>query len=228
MPEETGSGKGAGETGQDKGEGGSGSGEGERDHGAGDPGRAGGLGSPGDTGGAAYGGAGAGGRDIVERVLSQWQRVRPELDTAPMGVVGRINRCAALLQQASDAPLAHEGFTRAEFDILGTLRREDQELTPGQIARETFASGAAVTKRVRLLEEKGLVERRPGTRDRRVAHLSLTPEGLALIDRLMPDQLAYERSLLDGLRSDRRDELADVLGDLLLLLEGRAGAQRSR
>ncbi|MDJ1131930.1 MarR family transcriptional regulator [Streptomyces iconiensis] len=165
---------------------------------------------------------------MVERVLTQWQRVRPDLDTEPMAVIGRINRCAALLQQASDAPLAHEGFSRAEFDILGTLRREDQELTPGQIARETFASGAAVTKRVRLLEEKGLVERRPGTRDRRVAHLSLTPGGRELIDRLMPEQLAYEKSLLDGLKPGRHEEIADALGDLLLLLEGRVGAQRPR
>ncbi len=181
------------------------------------------TGAPGDP--AVHGGTR---QDIVARVLAQWQRVMPELDTAPMGVIGRINRCAALLQQAADAPLAREGFSRAEFDILGTLRREDRELTPGQIARETFASGAAVTKRVRLLEEKGLIARRPDARDRRVAHLSLTPEGSVLIDRLMPDQLAYEKSLLSGLDEGQRAELADVLGDLLLLLEGRVGGRTGR
>ncbi|GAA3035208.1 hypothetical protein GCM10020000_10840 [Streptomyces olivoverticillatus] len=93
--------------------------------------------------------------DIVARVLRQWQQVHPGLDTAPMAVIGRLNRCAALLQQATDAPLVHEGLTRAEFDILGTLRRTGRELTPGQIARETFASGAAVTKRLRVLEQRG-------------------------------------------------------------------------
>ncbi|MBT2387623.1 MarR family winged helix-turn-helix transcriptional regulator [Streptomyces sp. ISL-11] len=161
--------------------------------------------------------------DVVARVLRQWQQVHPGLDTAPMAVIGRLNRCAALLQQATDAPLVREGLTRAEFDILGTLRRTGRELTPGQIARETFASGAAVTKRLRVLEARGLVARRPDERDRRVAHLSLTPAGDELIDRLIPHQLSYESALLDGLDADRRGQLADTLAELLVLLEGRLG-----
>ncbi|MBB4893218.1 DNA-binding MarR family transcriptional regulator [Streptomyces olivoverticillatus] len=161
--------------------------------------------------------------DIVARVLRQWQQVHPGLDTAPMAVIGRLNRCAALLQQATDAPLVHEGLTRAEFDILGTLRRTGRELTPGQIARETFASGAAVTKRLRVLEQRGLVARRADDRDRRVAHLSLTQPGQELIDRLIPHQLDYEQALLEGLGEDRQAELAGTLAELLVLLEGRLG-----
>ncbi|MFH8371053.1 MarR family winged helix-turn-helix transcriptional regulator [Streptomyces sp. NPDC018031] len=161
--------------------------------------------------------------DIVARVLRQWQQVHPGLDTEPMGVIGRLNRCAALLQQAADAPLVQEGLTRPEFDILGTLRRTGRELTPGQLARETFASGAAVTKRLRTLEGRGLVERRPDTRDRRVSHLSLTDPGRELIDRLLPRQLGYESSLLAGLDEGRRTNLAEQLSELLVLLEGRLG-----
>jgi DNA-binding MarR family transcriptional regulator len=162
--------------------------------------------------------------DIVAGVLRQWQQVHPGLDTAPIAVIGRLNRCAALLQQAADAPLTREGLSRAEFDILGTLRRMDRELTPGRIARETFASGAAVTKRLRLLEERGLVARRADERDRRVAHLSLTDQGRALIDRLLPLQLEYEAALLSGLAEDRREELSDALAELLVLLQGRLGS----
>ncbi|AEW97985.1 MULTISPECIES: MarR family winged helix-turn-helix transcriptional regulator [Streptomycetaceae] len=161
--------------------------------------------------------------DIVARVLRQWQRADPGLDTAPMAVIGRLNRCTALLQQAVDAPLAQEGLSRAEFDILGALRRTSGELTPGRIARETFASGAAVTKRLRVLEERGLVARRPDDRDRRVSHLSLTDDGRALLDRLLPAQLRYERALLSGLGEERRTQLADCLAELLVLLEGRIG-----
>ena len=84
--------------------------------------------------------------DVVEAVLRQWQRLDPDLDTAPMALIGRLNRCSALLQQAADAPLIGAGLTRPEFDVLGTLRRVDRDLTPGRLARETFSSGAAVTK----------------------------------------------------------------------------------
>lgn len=76
-------------------------------------------------------GAGATGPlDIVSSVVRQWQTVHPDIDTGPMEIIGRINRCAALLQQAEDAPLRHAGLTRAEFDLLGTLRRTGRELTP--------------------------------------------------------------------------------------------------
>ncbi|MEV7422456.1 MarR family transcriptional regulator [Streptomyces sp. NPDC091212] len=162
--------------------------------------------------------------DIVAGVMRQWQQVMPALDTAPMAVIGRLNRCSALLQQAADAPLRREGLTRPEFDILGTLRRTGHELTPGRIARETFASGAAVTKRLRRLESDGLIARRPDDRDRRVSHLSLTAGGRALLDRLLPAQLAYEAALLDGLGVNSQEQLAGGLGELLVLLEGRLGS----
>ncbi|MFC9651042.1 MULTISPECIES: MarR family winged helix-turn-helix transcriptional regulator [unclassified Streptomyces] len=162
--------------------------------------------------------------DLIAGVMRQWQQVLPELDTAPMAVIGRLHRCSALLQRATDAPLGRERLTRPEFDILGTLRRTDRELTPGRIARETFASGAAVTKRLRRLEKRGLVARRPDDRDRRVTHMSLTAEGRELLDRLLPEQLGYEAALLDGLGTRGQERLAGSLGELLVVLEGRLGS----
>ncbi|MEU1511230.1 MarR family transcriptional regulator [Streptomyces sp. NPDC005811] len=171
------------------------------------------------TRGPAAAGDGAG-RDTVAAVVGQWQAVRPDLDTGPMEIIGRVNRCAALLQQAEDAPLRRAGLSRPEFDLLGALRRTGHELTPGDLARETFSSGAAVTKRLKQLTERGLVERRGDTRDRRVAHLSLTDAGRDLVDAVLPEQLAYERAVLSALDDDRQGELAGLLGELLSRLEG--------
>ncbi|WP_406423324.1 MarR family transcriptional regulator [Streptomyces sp. NBC_00873] len=164
--------------------------------------------------------------DIVASVVRQWQAVNPELDTGPMELIGRINRCAALLQQAEDAPLRSAGLSRAEFDLLGAVRRTNRELTPGELARETFSSGAAVTKRLRGLQERGLVDRRSDARDRRVAHVRLTDEGRALVDQLLPRQLAYERTVLSGLDERTRGELSSRLSELLVQLEGRLGGAR--
>ena len=164
--------------------------------------------------------------DIVASVVRQWHAVSPELDTGPMELIGRINRCAALLQQAEDAPLRAAGLTRAEFDLLGAVRRTGRELTPGELARETFSSGAAVTKRLRVLQEQGLVDRRSDAKDRRVAHVRLTDEGRDLVDRLLPEQLAYERTLLSGLDEEARSDLGARLSELLVQLEGRIGGVR--
>ncbi|MFD4481967.1 MarR family winged helix-turn-helix transcriptional regulator [Streptomyces sp. NPDC058471] len=179
--------------------------------------------------GGASGAAGATGtapgapRDTVAAVVRQWQAVRPDIDTGPMEVIGRINRCAALLQQAEDAPLRRVGLTRPEFDLLGALRRTGHELTPGELARETFSSGAAVTKRLKQLQERGLVDRRADTRDRRVSHVGLTDAGRDLVDSLLPDQLAYETVVLAGVDQDGQAQLSALLGDLLRQLEGRLG-----
>ena len=149
-------------------------------------------------------------QDTVAAVVRQWQSVHPDLDTAPMEIIGRINRCAALLQQAEDAP----------------LRRTGHELTPSELARETFSSGAAVTKRLKQLTERGLVERRGDTRDRRVAHVRLTGTGRDLVDGILPEQLAYETTVLSGLAPRGKGELAALLGELLGELEGRLGVPR--
>ncbi|MFI9601321.1 MarR family winged helix-turn-helix transcriptional regulator [Streptomyces sp. NPDC004069] len=166
------------------------------------------------------------GDDTVAGVVRQWRAVHPDLDTAPMEIIGRINRCAALLQQAEDAPLRRAGLSRPEFDLLGALRRTGDELTPSELTRETFSSGAAVTKRLKQLTERGLVERRGDTRDRRVAHVRLTDAGRDLVDGILPEQLAYERAVLSGLAGQERDGLAALLGELLGRLEGRRGALR--
>lgn len=165
-------------------------------------------------------------QDTVAAVVRQWQSVHPDLDTAPMEIIGRINRCAALLQQAEDAPLRRAGLSRPEFDLLGALRRTGHELTPSELARETFSSGAAVTKRLKQLTERGLVERRGDSRDRRVAHVRLTDAGRDLVDGILPEQLAYETTVLSGLAPRGQGELAALLGELLGELEGRLGALR--
>lgn len=168
----------------------------------------------------------AAGGDTVAKVVRQWQAVHPDLDTGPMEIIGRVNRCAALLQQAEDAPLRRAGLTRPEFDVLGTLRRTGHELTPSEIARETFSSGAAVTKRLKQLTERGLVERRGDDRDRRVAHVRLTDAGRELVDTIIPEQLGYESAVLSGVDADGQRALAALLGELLIQLEGRLGSSR--
>lgn len=191
----------------------------------GDPGP--GAPAPGGAGPApGTGNADRGREDVVAGVVRQWSAVRPDVDTGPMEVIGRINRCAALLQQAEDAPLRRAGLSRGEFDVLGTLRRTGHELTPGEIARETFSSGAAVTKRLRQLGERGLVERRADARDRRVALVRLTEEGRGLVDGLLPEQLSYESAVLSGVDAPRQADLAHLLSDLLVQLEGRLGLPR--
>ncbi|MFB4317065.1 hypothetical protein [Actinomadura sp. 21ATH] len=46
---------------------------------------------------------------------------------------------------------------------------------------------------------------------------------VAEVLRLLPEQVGYEASLLAGLGAARQRELAGILGELLVVLEGRLG-----
>jgi DNA-binding MarR family transcriptional regulator len=104
--------------------------------------------------------------------------------------------------------------------------RAARELTPGELARETFSSGAAVTKRLRALQERGLVDRRGDERDRRVAHVRLTDDGCDLFDRLLPERLAYESAVLSGVGGETRTRLGADLAELLGRLADRLAEAR--
>jgi len=145
--------------------------------------------------------------------------VHPDLDTTGMAVVGRVLRLASLIRRATDDLLLANDLSRAEFDVLCALRR-NEVLNPGQISREMLSSGAAITKRLDRLERLGLVSRTASERDRRVVQVRLTDEGTELIDRLLPEHLAGEKVALANLDPARREELADLLKVMLETVEG--------
>ena len=157
--------------------------------------------------------------DLVDRVRRQWMDVHPDLDTTGMAVVGRVLRLASLIRRATDDLLLANDLSRAEFDVLCALRR-NEVLNPGQISREMLSSGAAITKRLDRLERLGLVSRTASERDRRVVQVRLTDEGTELIDRLLPEHLAGEKVALANLDPARREELADLLKVMLETVEG--------
>ncbi|MFL6158417.1 MAG: MarR family transcriptional regulator, partial [Marmoricola sp.] len=65
----------------------------------------------------------SGPQDAVDRIVAQWAVERPELDTGPMQVVGRIHRIADLLEAGLRPPFAAEGLGNGDFDVLASLRR---------------------------------------------------------------------------------------------------------
>ncbi len=95
-------------------------------------------------------------------------------------------------------------------------------MTVGSLNDHTVSSGAATTKRLRQLSERGLLERITDERDRRVARIRLTELGHEVIDRAFHRNLAAERRLLAPLAAQQRETLADSLAVLLNLLEAPA------
>ncbi len=159
--------------------------------------------------------------DAVAAILTQWQRERPDLDVSPMGPIGRLKRCAALLQRRLDATFAEFGLSFWEFDMLATLRRSGAPycLAPTTLFSTLMVTSGTMTHRMGKLEASGWIERLPNPEDARSSLVQLTPAGLALIDRAVEAHVANEHRILAPLRASELTALDAHLARLLATLE---------
>jgi DNA-binding MarR family transcriptional regulator len=155
--------------------------------------------------------------DHVDLVLEQWRERRPDLDASPMGIVGRMGRLNQLIDAELRRNFARHDLDRASFDVLATLRRSNAEhsLTPAGLMHSSMVTSGAISQRLDRLEARGLVTRAPSETDGRGVQVTLTAEGLRLIDAVLPTHVDTENELLAGLSSAERDQLASLLRTLL-------------
>lgn len=159
--------------------------------------------------------------DAVDAILEQWQRERPDLDIGPMGIIGRIKRCAALLQRSLDETFYAFEMTGWEFDVLATLRRSGvpYRLTPTTLFSALMITSGTMTHRLQGLESRGLVKRLANHNDARSMLVQLTPAGLKLIDRAVEAHVENERRILASIKPAELAVLDDRLSRLLAVLE---------
>ncbi|MGH3010588.1 MAG: MarR family winged helix-turn-helix transcriptional regulator [Gaiellaceae bacterium] len=162
--------------------------------------------------------------DHVDSILEQWRRERPGVDTAALGLIGRLHRAAALTNAPLAAGLAEHGLQPGWFDLLAALRRAGRpyELNPTQLMRATLLSSGGMTKRLDRVVEAGLVERRADPNDRRGVLVGLTPHGKAVVDKALEAHVANEERLLRSLKPADRRALDNLLRTLLADLEAEA------
>jgi DNA-binding MarR family transcriptional regulator len=160
--------------------------------------------------------------DHIDRIIDEWRRERPDLDTEPMATLGRVIRAAQLVDAALAGRLAGHGLERGWFDLLAALRRAGPpyERNPTALREATMLSSGGMTKRLDRMAEAGLVERRPDPGDRRGTLVGLTRKGRSVVDKAVETHLDNEKRLLAGLDRDDRRALDDVLRKLLRELEG--------
>ena len=159
--------------------------------------------------------------DGVDEIIEQWRRERPELDHAPIGIVGRISRLARELEARLEPVYRAHGLEPGWHDVLATLRRIGPpfQLRPGDFAGTLMLTSSGTTKRLDKLEEAGLIARGPDPNDRRAILITLTPQGKELIDGVTAAHLANEASLLEGLSAAEQESLAALLRKLLLSID---------
>jgi DNA-binding MarR family transcriptional regulator len=114
-----------------------------------------------------------------------------ELVARLRGVIGRLAR------QLNDTSTG-EGLTPTQYSVLGLVRRRGP-LGLAELAELEGLNPTMLSRIVRVLDENGLIRRRPDPSDLRAARVEITPDG----------ELVHERV---------REHRTRVLSDCLALL----------
>ena len=155
--------------------------------------------------------------DHVDRILEQWNRERPDLDVAPMGLLGRIARLRTHLAREVEQTLSAHGLNSATFDVLATLRRSGPPyaLSPGDLLATTMVSSGTMTNRLDQLEKAGLVARTHNPEDRRSVIIALTEKGRVVVDEAVTAHVANQHRLVETLLPTEREQLDGLLRTFL-------------
>lgn len=159
--------------------------------------------------------------DRIDRITEQWQRERPDLDISPMGLIGRLGNITLHLSREMEKVFAQFGLNTSSFDVLATLRRAGKPytLSPGEMLSTLMVTSGTMTNRIDQLEKAGRVIRQVNPDDARSFLVSLTPEGLALIDQVIEAHVDNQKRLVAGLSQQEQQALNQLLKVFLNSLE---------
>jgi DNA-binding MarR family transcriptional regulator len=151
--------------------------------------------------------------DAVDRILAQWQQERPDLDVAPMGLLGRLGRLRDHLAREIETTLQAHGLNSSSFDVLATLRRAGHpyQLPPSELLAAMMVTSGTMTNRIDQLEKQGLVQRLPNPQDRRSLLIALTDKGFALVEKAVTAHVANQHRLTAALSTAQQAELDHLL-----------------
>jgi DNA-binding MarR family transcriptional regulator len=147
---------------------------------------------------------------------------------APVAVISRLSLVRSYLDDELAAVYARFGLTTPDFAALVTLARLEHQgakVSQRRLAEELGLTSGTISVRVDRLAGQGLVDRYPDPESRRNVLLSLTSNGRARFEQIVPAHLANEARLLAALSDDERNLLADLLRKLLVEFQGSDGTR---
>ncbi|MEZ8743892.1 MarR family transcriptional regulator [Vibrio sp. SNU_ST1] len=151
--------------------------------------------------------------DAIDRVVEQWAKEKPELETEPMAMMGRIMRIAKYMETQVAELHKNYDMKLGEFDVLATLRRSGKpyQLTPSELIGSMMLTSGAMTNRLDKLEAKGLISREHSKEDRRSVSVQLTKDGLILIDQMMTEHVEMQKKLVKSLSASQKKNTNQLL-----------------
>ncbi|CAH2031697.1 MarR family winged helix-turn-helix transcriptional regulator [Trichlorobacter ammonificans] len=138
--------------------------------------------------------------------------------------VNSLKRLFHVVNKQSKNVAADSGLSGSQLWALKVLSEEpDSAMTVSDLARRMHVNASTVVRILDVLEIKGYVQRIRSLNDRRIVQVSLTEQGVSLVDR--SPEIAHGM-LVNGLcmlSENKLNSIASGLSQLLTILEARSG-----
>jgi DNA-binding MarR family transcriptional regulator len=123
----------------------------------------------------------------------------PEADTVVNRMVHRLFRLRDLILEDSTKEMARFGLSPVEFTVLSSLRKlaPPHEMRPSELYNAMLVTSGGMTKILRNLEARMLIERIPDRDDGRSVRVRLSAAGAALIEEAMTAVQASQTGMLE-------------------------------
>ncbi len=155
--------------------------------------------------------------DIIDALIADWKKERPELDAEAMQIVGRIFKLNKILEKRTSKVLKDSAIHYTDLDVLATLRRSGKPyiLAPKQLMKSVLITSGAMTALLDRLTKLDLVYRAPDSKDGRIKLVGLTDKGRDIIDEAIVIHFDEVKSTVQGLTKTEQKDLSVLLKKLL-------------
>ncbi|MFT6550267.1 MAG: DNA-binding MarR family transcriptional regulator [Zhongshania marina] len=156
-------------------------------------------------------------RTTIEELRRQQQENWPEMYSAARPAVLRILRASDVFMKQTTLGLKDYNLSRAEFDVLATLRRQatPHRITPTELCKALLISSGGLTKLLHRLESVSLIKRPASPEDGRSLLVQLSPKGKKLIESLVDTIAQLHSDRLQNLTAKEQDQLDHLLSKML-------------
>lgn len=165
-------------------------------------------------------------KETIEKVKKRDDRMDNIIEDL-FKVVHRFHKCRPKFK--GDGNLAN-----VEFFILGgisvMLEGRAEGITLGEIIKETEMSMSAASKKITILEKKGLIKRHTSEVDRRNVYITLTEKGKEICEREKAMKHKWIEEMIERMGIEDTRQMLDLMNkmfDIMEQMEAERAAQDS-
>jgi len=160
---------------------------------------------------------GTGSRRPYSRAFAEneFEREFPGASESAHEAVISVVRAHSAIMSVLETASRDLGVSAAGRQLLATLEGADGPLSPTDIAARLFVTTPSITSLLDTLEKRELVSRGPAPDDRRKILVSITPAGRKLVDTFLPQIVALQTALLEGVNETDRKKLVKTIDAIL-------------